>query len=137
MAKQEQTVSDDVWKRKDYLSAKQTAANVTSYVFEGKEISADDFILFAGKIFDWLFQEQTPLPDLKPSKCPVLGEPQELPTPTLEQQKVLELIAAKLNRKVDDNLKRSVLDWVNRTYAKTVYPSKESNVEKFVESCLA
>lgn len=129
--KNEQQVSEETWKRKDYLSARQTAANVTSYVFEGKEVKSEDFIKYAESIFVWLFQEQTPLPK---SVAPPVNKPVavELPTPTLEQNKILESISKQLNMPVD-SIKPITLIWAKIVTGKETYPSKDSSVSKFIE----
>lgn len=62
----------------------------------------------------------------------------EFPTPTLEQQKILELIAKKLAIPgvkydgVTNELKQSILNWIKEATGKVGYPKKESSVDEFI-----
>jgi len=56
-----------------------------------------------------------------------------LPAPTLQQQEVLEYIAEALKTKVDDKLKREILDFIEKEFNQRTYPTKKSSVNKFIE----
>ena len=125
-------IDAEVWARKDDLSARQTAANVTGYVFEGKEVLIENFIEYAEKIRAWLFTNQKLTVDVTAPKMPETSGTQVLPQPTLAQQKTLEYIAVELKTELNDKLKNEVLDFVEQTYQKRLYPSKIPTADKFV-----
>jgi len=115
-------VSEDVWKKKDLLSARQTSANVTSYVFEGKEVDSEAFLEYAEKIFQWLYQDQDS-PKSNPAK--------ELPKPTPEEKEVLDKIVEKLDL-TRDEVYAKVLEYTEKVYKKRVYPKNIATIEKFL-----
>ena len=122
-----ENVPEIVWQRKTYLSARQTAANVTSSIFEGKEIDSEGFVKYANDVFEWLFQEQEkikdkkPHPDIKP----------ELPNP--EQMKIIEHIALKLSiNPITEALKETILDWAEEKKKSRMYPYHISSVVEFI-----
>ncbi len=117
-------VDELVWKKKDFLYARQTAANVTSAVFEGKEILSEDFMKYADDIFNWLFQEQD---KLKTEQQGVL------PTPTQAQQKILEAIAHEVGVEVNDDLKLKVITWANEVHTIRKYPESQKSILEIVK----
>lgn len=119
------------FKKKDYLYARQTASNVTASVFEGKEIDLEGFIEYADKIFNWLFQEQDPLPDT----VPVERSPTSvIPKPTADQVPVLKAVMEQTGLD-KDSVCIGVLDYSTNVLHKTVptYPTNMESVGKIVE----
>ena len=114
-------VSPDTWKRKDYLSARQTSANVTSYIFQGKEIDADTFLEYSGKVFCWLFQEQEKFADK--------GFTVE-PTLTITQQKVKDAVEKKLGKSIALN---DLYAWTESVGHEGMLPEKLNSVDKIVQ----
>lgn len=121
-------VSDDVWRKKDDLSARQTAANVTGYIFEGKGdvIDSTSFLEYAEKIRAWLFVNQDPMPDAKRKSV----ESKTLPTPTLAQKKVLDAIKEKIQQL---GIEQDVLDWAEEVHKVRKYPESVKSVEAFIK----
>lgn len=117
--------------RKDLLNSRMSAAKATSINFEGKAVNEEMFLAFSDKVFAWIRQDQLdeqPMPETK----------QEiLPTPTPDQQKVLENIYMKLAWTGGDTwnvLKEKVLQFsTDVAGCKTAtYPVSLDSVDKIV-----
>ena len=129
------------FKKKDLLYARQTAANVTSAIFEGKEIDSNIFIDYAGVVFDWLFQEQDKLDERNVPQIGNTSKP-DVPTPSVEQKKVLDAIFNKLNLTFDGNspciseieIQKKVLQYSTKVanVVNPTYPKSMASVDKIV-----
>lgn len=117
----ENNISEDIWKKKDLLSAKQTSANVTSYIFEGKEIDVDTFLEYAEKIFQYLFQGQNNRQEMSSSLV--------IPEPTAAQKKIVD----EINRQVGKDVRADILNWAEKMVGKRIYPAKSESVDKFIQ----
>jgi hypothetical protein len=131
-------ISPEVWAKKDDLSARQTAANVTGYVFEGKEVPSKDFLKYAEDIRKWLFINQTPLPKKESKKEQVkkdkATENPTIPTPTLVQKPILDNLQKETGLSSVE-LYPLVLEW-SLTCAgvqNPTYPTKESSIKLFLD----
>lgn len=133
MKKENNIVDELVWRRKEYLSARQTAANVTSYVFEGKEIKSADFLKYAEDIREWLWQEQLPFQEAPPKPVEITTVmPISVPMPNLLQKTVIDAIAAG-GFSNDVFLWKEVLDFAEETYKVRTYPQKMETVGAFIK----
>lgn len=124
-----ENLSDEVWRRKDDLSARQTAANVVGYIFEGKEIDSDAFLDYAEKIRAWLFTNQLAA-EIKPlvNVTTIIEEDKSVdtPQPTQQQDKILKAVAKKTNLKVEF-IRAKVYEYYKK------YPTNEASVEKVIK----
>jgi hypothetical protein len=130
------------FKKKDLLYARQTAANVTSAIFEGKEVDSDTFIEYADKVFDWLFQEQEKLdvsnvPNTSTNSVPKPVSGFEPPKPTVEQKKVLDAIFSKVgyDGMIWEDMCQKVLNYSTEVagVSNPTYPKSMASVDKIVE----
>ena len=137
------------FKLKDILNTRMSAIKAAATNHEGQGVSTEVIVQEADVYFFWLYQDQEIKVPEKPKvktvvsteivqhDLTVISNEAELPTPTLEQQKVLTLIAAKLNLRQDNDfafngIKKSVLLWAKEVSGKEIYPTKESSVDKFI-----
>ena len=124
----------EAFRRKDWLSARQSAAKDASVIFEGQGIEIDKFIAYAEEIVKWIWQGQgdvpEPLREVKPTKQQkaILGT---TPMPNLEEKKILDEIERKLPPTT--GLYNLVLDWAEQKCGKRVYPKKQQSVNEFCE----
>ena len=110
------------------LSVKEIAQQLTNWVYE-KPNSKDLFV--AGKDGSMIVGEQTDEKVTIGNRAPTLGQ---LPEPTLQQKKVLDVIAGKQNKtQVDPQLKFDVLRWAKATHGQQSYPTKLDSVETFLK----
>jgi len=123
------------FKKKDYLYARQTAANCAAEVFSGNNVSFAEYKAYSDSIFDWLFQDQDPLPSKSPVPTPA-EETDVIPKPTPEQAKILKLILDGLGWEIDrkDELCKLVLKYSTEVAGKVdpVYPTTDKAVEPIV-----
>ena len=91
-------------------------------------LKAEDTI---GKMSVKVAAPEPPFPTISGSTIP-FERHNAIPMPTLAQQKTLEYIAVELKTELNDKLKNEVLDFVEQTYQKRIYPSKISTADKFV-----
>lgn len=135
MSNKNENVDEATWRRKDDLSARQTAANVTGYVFEGKEPDIDAFLEYSEKIRKWLFENQLPVesPEKKEKTAKkdktIDEEPAEstdTPQPTQQQDKVLKAIAKKVKVKAEV-VRQKVYEHYNK------YPRNEKSIDEIIK----
>lgn len=124
------------FKRKDILSAKQSAVKATSMVLEGTNTDVKEFLAYAEKVRKWLWEDQEiDEPKKETKKAEANSETSsDYPTPTVAQKKILDVICERVG-KTESEVYPRVLEW-SKTVAKDgkpTYPQKEASIEKFIE----
>ena len=129
-----------VWAKKDHLSARQTAANCTSYIFQGTGVDIEYLKKYADEIFNWLFQEQDKLdvkvPEVsKRDNLPTPTESDSVPVPTADQKKVLDAICVHLPKLAPKEVQQRVLQYSTEVAGKSSpqYPTNILAVEPIVK----
>jgi len=131
-----------VWAKKDHLSARQTAANCTSYIFQGTGVDIESLKKYADEIFTWLFQEQDKIavkvPKVVKKKATKEVPPTEsdsLPVPTAAQKKILDTICVQLPEISPKEVQQKVLQYSTEVAKKSTpqYPTSKLAVEPIVK----
>ena len=125
------------FKRKDLLNSKMSSLKAASLINEGNlEIKPKQILKEAQKYFDWLIQEQD-FSDIKVDKGAKKSNPKNtkiIPTPTLAQKKVLDIIQQKSGLGSVE-LYPLILEWslTIPNVKNPAYPQNESSVELFMK----
>ena len=127
------------FKKKDYLYARQTAANCAAEVFSGKSVPFAEYKAYSDSIFDWLFQDQDRLPEKKfnsPTEKTDEVDSDVIPKPTPEQARILKLNLDGLGWEIDrkDELCKLVLKYSTDVAGKVdpAYPTTDKAVEPII-----
>lgn len=107
------------FKRKDLLYSRQSAAKATSVVFEGMGISIEEFKKYSDEMFAWIQEGNPPTP-----------------TPTTDQQKVLDAIGDCIGSALDQKeLYKKVLQYSTEVAgaASRTYPQCMDSVPGIVK----
>ncbi len=135
---------------KDIFQARMSALKAASMNNEGKGKKPATIKKEADEYYDWLMQEQDPIPEKveeKETADEPKAEPENkvdkpesdtdvLPKPaTADENRVLKIIFKKVganSQKKKEVTARKVLEWAKETHGVTRYPSMESSVETIV-----
>lgn len=118
---------------KDLLNSKMSCLKAASIINEGNfNIPVEEVLKQANEYFTWLTEGQNFSDLTAPKVSSKKKEKSVLPAPTLEQNKILDLIADSLGVNNDDKLKQKVLNYIEKNYGKRIYPGKKETAEKFI-----
>lgn len=127
---------------KDRRIVRQSSLKVaTDIVLHIEDIVTEKTVLkvkeIAQELTDWVYEKDQD--DDIGGTCPTLGSGpagitlEQLPVPTSQQKKMLDIIAGKQNKtQIDDQLKTDVLRWAEEVYGQWSYPTKLDSVDTFI-----